>query len=57
MTSTDAPRVSDSELHMGQEMSLITFGELVKELTGTAFEEIYNDYLIHGDSNAKSNLE
>ncbi len=47
----------DSELRMGQEMSLITFGELLKELTGTSFEEIYKDYLIHGECDAESNLE
>jgi len=33
---------------VGQEMSYITFGELVKELTGVPFEEMYKDYLIHG---------
>jgi hypothetical protein len=29
----------------------ITFSQLIEEFTGTKFEEIYKDYLIHGDSN------
>jgi hypothetical protein len=43
---------------MGQNMSIITFGELVKELTGEPFEVIYKDYLSQGESREQqSHLE
>jgi len=39
----------------GQQMDRITFGELIKELTGASFEEVYKDYLIEGEvENAES---
>lgn len=40
------------------EMDLITFGELIKQLTGQDFENIYNEYSNEGDKeNVKSDLE
>lgn len=57
MTSTGEQPTSGREVKMGEEMSLITFGELVKELTGASFEEVYKDYLIDGDINVESNME
>jgi hypothetical protein len=36
----------------------ITFEEFVKELTGSTFEQVYKDYLIHGANyEQKSDLE
>lgn len=57
MTSTgELP--TEREFKMGQEMSIITFGELVKELTGEPFEVIYRDYIkSQGESNETSNME
>jgi hypothetical protein len=58
MTATKKMPITESELKMGQEMSYITFGELIHELTGSSFEEVYKDYLIHGANyNEKSDLE
>lgn len=55
MTSTRELLIE--EVKIGQEMSMVTFGELVKQLTGVPFEEVYKDYLIHGEIDAKSNVE
>ncbi len=43
----------------GVQMDVISFGELVKELTGTSFDELYKDYLNKGENDVKreSNLE
>lgn len=57
MTSTEDRPISVLETKIGQEMSVISFGELVEQLTGVPFEEVYKDYLIHGDANAKSYME
>lgn len=57
MTITGEMPISERELKMGEEMSYITFGELVKELTGEPFEVIYKDYIAQGESNEQSNLE
>lgn len=38
----------------GKEMDTITFRELVRELTGHEFEEVYKDYFDNGEINAKS---
>lgn len=38
----------------GKEMDTITFRQLVKELTGHEFEEVYKDYFDNGELNAKS---
>lgn len=43
MTITGETPISERELKMGEEMSYITFGELIKELTGVSFDEIYRD--------------
>ena len=43
MTITGETPISERELTMGEEMSYITFGELVQELTGVPFGEIYRD--------------
>ncbi|CAB4126751.1 hypothetical protein UFOVP260_60 [uncultured Caudovirales phage] len=56
MTDTGEAPISERELKMGEEMSYITFGELVKELTGIPFDEVYKDFLIHG-ANHESNME
>jgi hypothetical protein len=56
MTITEAPPISIQHI-MGEEMSYITFAELVKEITGSPFEEVYKDYLIHGANNEQGNLE
>jgi hypothetical protein len=56
MTSTGEISISERELKMGEEMSYITFGELVKELTGVPFDEVYKDFLIHG-ANYEGNME
>lgn len=45
MANKEELPISERELKMGEEMSTITFGELVKELTGSPFEEVYKDYL------------
>ncbi len=43
----------------GKQMSSIGFGELVKQLTGASFEEVYKDYLNKGEGNVQreGNLE
>ncbi len=49
-------RIIDSQ---GMKMDTISFGDLIKELTGALFEEVYKDFLIKGESNVerKSDLE
>jgi len=49
-------RIIDAQ---GKQMDTISFGELVKELTGASFDEVYKDYLIYGESNVEreSDLE
>ncbi len=42
---------------VNKNMSYITFSELVKELTGATFEEVYKDYLIHGEKSEQNNME
>ena len=38
-------------------MDTISFNDLIKELTGTSFDELYKEYMSLGDENhAKSNL-
>ena len=43
----------------GKQMSSISFGELVKQLTGASFEAVYKDYLNKGEGHGKreGNLE
>lgn len=36
-----------------QQMSTISFEELVKELTGTSYEEMYKEYLNNGDNDVQ----
>jgi hypothetical protein len=40
-------------------MDTITFGELVKELTGASFDEVYKGFLNKGEGNVEreSNVE
>lgn len=43
----------------GKKMDVISFRELVEELTGVPFEEIYSEEVIKkidGENNAKSNM-
>jgi hypothetical protein len=49
-------RIIDAQ---GKQMNTISFGELVKELTGASFDEVYKDYLNKGDGNVEreSNVE
>lgn len=56
MRSTDTPPIS-VEHRMGEEMSCITFAELVTEMTGEPFEEFYKDYLLHGAKNEQGDME
>ena len=57
MTSTVEP-IKCLDDKVGQTMSYITFGELIKELTGEPYEVIYKDYIeSQGESNEQSNLE
>lgn len=57
MKSTEALPIENRTLRMEEEMSSITFSELVKELTGKPFETIYKDYLIYGATDEQSNME
>lgn len=57
MTSTEKQLISN-ELKMGEEMNVTTFSELVKEMTGVSFKEIYKNNLNNGmDNHEQSNLE
>jgi len=56
MTDTEETPISEHEFKMGEEMSYITFGELVKELTGVPFDKVYKDFLVHGE-NHEGNME
>lgn len=58
MKDIEKTPISESTLNMGQEMSLITFGELVEELTGTHFDKVYSDTINYGGlEDAQSNME
>ncbi len=39
------------------QMDFITFKDFVEQITGTSFEKIYKDALLHGESNEQSNME
>lgn len=58
MKEIEETLITEYEIKMGEEMSYITFAELVQELTGAAFDDIYRDHLIHGANDYdESNLE
>lgn len=41
----------------GEQMHVISFKELMEQLTGRPFEEIFNDNLIEVDNDEKNNVE
>lgn len=49
-------RIIDAQ---GKKMDTISFGQLIEELTGAKFDEVYKDYLNKGESNVEreSDLE
>lgn len=49
MRSTEETHINECELKMGEEMNVITFGELITELTGVPYEKIYKEFLFHGE--------
>ena len=50
--------IENRKLKMGENMSMISFSDLVKELTGVSFEPVYKNFLLKGkDQNEKSNVE
>jgi len=51
MINTEQLPIENRTLTMGEEMSSITFSELVKELTGVPFDVIYKDYTSQGENN------
>ena len=48
---------TEREFKMGQDMSFITFGELVKELTGQPFEVVFKDFLSEEGKNGSICIE
>lgn len=57
MTNLEQLPIEQCELRMGQEMNVITFGELIKELIGEPFKITYKGYISQGESNEKSDME
>jgi hypothetical protein len=57
MTGKEQAQGIRLEDKVGEAMNYITFGELIKELTGSPFEEIYKDYRNQGVIDEQGNME
>jgi len=57
MINTEQLPIENRTLTMGEEMSSITFSQLVKELTGVPFDVVYKDYISQGEDNEQGYLE
>ena len=57
MTNIETLPIENRTFTMGEEISSITFSDLVKELTGEKFDVVYKDYIAQGESNEQSNVE
>jgi ribosomal protein L12E/L44/L45/RPP1/RPP2 len=44
MKNQDTKSINELDFKMGQEMDSITFSELVRELTGASFDEVFKGF-------------